>query len=177
MLYINSVRNQNQLFQIIKKDAYQFCHSTKIKSIIKLSIFHPGFRAVWLIRLTQLQFPFSRILIKMLKIHLLKSYGCDIGLGCKIGSGLRIEHPVGIVIGSGVRIGNNFTCSQNVTIGEKYIDSRAKGLYPIIGNDVNVGAGAAIIGDITVGDNVTIGAHSLILKNVNKNKTIVGILT
>jgi len=169
------MRNCFNLFEIIKKDAYQFCQSAKLISILKLSIFHPGFRAVSLIRLTQIQLPFSRILVKVIKIRLLKSYGCDIGLGCRIGSGLRIEHPVGIVIGSGVRIGNNFTCIQNVTIGEKYIDSRANGLYPIVGNNVSVGAGSAIIGDISIGDNVTIGAHSLILKNIHKNQTVVGI--
>jgi len=77
---------------------------------------------------------------------------------------------LGIVIHSHTRIGDNVTIAQNVTIGRNFKDREV----PIIGNDVYIGAGSVIFGEIIVGNNVIIGPNSLINKNVPDNCTVVG---
>ena len=95
--------------------------------------------------------------------------------GSQIGLGLRIEHPVGIVIGIKVKIGENCTIAGNCTVGEKYIDQRSLGEYPVIGDNVSIGTGSIILGNINVENNVTIGANSLVLKDVSFGQTVTGV--
>ncbi|MGF1793559.1 hypothetical protein L4D21_23495 [Photobacterium profundum] len=82
-----------------------------------------------------------------------------------------IPHPIGIVIGkeNGVTIGEGCTIMQNVTIGVKNLNQK-KG--PDIGNNVFIGANCVIVGDITIEDNVIIGAGSFIDFSIEKNKKV-----
>ncbi len=96
-----------------------------------------------------------------------------IPLETKIGGGLRLPHLLGIVISGNAIIGKECTIMHQVTIGVDDIGENNKA--PIIGNNVFIGAGAKIIGDITIGDNVIIGAGAIITKNVPSGKTVVGI--
>lgn len=77
---------------------------------------------------------------------------------------------LGIVIHSATVIGNNCKISQNVTIGKNFKDKKV----PIIGNDVYIGAGSVIFGDINIGNNVIIGSNSLVNKSIPDNCTVVG---
>lgn len=79
---------------------------------------------------------------------------------------------LGIVLSGKTTIGKNCIIMQQVTIG---VDEIKGGKAPRIGNDVFIGAGAKIIGDITIGDNVIIGAGAIITKSVPEGKTVVGI--
>jgi serine O-acetyltransferase len=101
--------------------------------------------------------------------------GAEFVPGCFIGDSFVVRHPSGIVIGRGVIIGNNCTILQGVTIGEKYIDGNANGMYPEIGDDVSIGTGAIIVGEIKVGSNSTIGALSFVNQSVPSNSTAIGI--
>ena len=78
-------------------------------------------------------------------------------------------HPVGVVINSSVKMGRNITIESGVVIGAE------KGLSPILGNNVFIGAGAKIIGNVTVGDNVKIGANAVVVKDLPSNCTALGI--
>ncbi|RTZ17426.1 serine acetyltransferase [Vibrio aquaticus] len=89
----------------------------------------------------------------------------------KIGGGLRIWHFGGIFINEGAIIGENCTLRQGVTIGSKIAD----GPSPIIGDNVDVGANSMIIGDIKIGNNVTVGAMTLVLKDVPDNAIVKGV--
>jgi len=89
----------------------------------------------------------------------------------KIGKGLHIPHPIGIVINGKAKIGDYCTIMQQVTIGNKLEDEKV----PEIGNNVFIGAGAKIIGDIKIEDNVIIGANSVVTKNVSKNCIVAGV--
>jgi len=103
-------------------------------------------------------------------------HGADFMPGCQIGPGLRIEHPSGIVVGAGVVIGKNCTIMQGCTLGAR--ESKSKKVsnnFPRLGDGVKMGANSSILGDVIIGSNSTIGAHSLILKNVGENSTIIGI--
>ena len=99
--------------------------------------------------------------------------GIEIHPGATIGKGLFIDHGTGVVIGETAIIGNNATLFHGVTLGGT---SKKKGKrHPTIGNNVFIGSGAKILGNIIIGDNVKIGANAVILKNVPSNVTIVGV--
>lgn len=85
-----------------------------------------------------------------------------------IGSGLFIQHGFSTVI-SAESIGENCSVSQQVTIGYNTKGS------PIIGNNVSIGAGAKVIGKITIDDNVKVGANAVVVKDVPKNCVVVGV--
>lgn len=95
--------------------------------------------------------------------------GADIPLNCKIGGGLLLPHPNGVVIHPDVEIGVNCLIFQQVTLG------KGKNGVPKVGGHVDIGAGAKVIGDITIGSHVVIGANSVVLKDVPDNKTVKGV--
>ena len=96
--------------------------------------------------------------------------GAEIPLNSNLGGGLLIPHPNGIVIHPAAVIGENCLIFQQVTIGTGNIPG-----LPKIGCHVDIGAGAKILGGVTVGDNVKIGANCVVIKNVPDNCTVVGI--
>jgi putative colanic acid biosynthesis acetyltransferase WcaB len=87
-----------------------------------------------------------------------------------IGKPLIIHHGYGIVINKNVILGSNCQLRHNVTIGNK---SDATGSVPVIGDNVDIGAGAIIIGNIKIGDNVKIGAGAIVVKDVPSNAILV----
>lgn len=99
--------------------------------------------------------------------------GIEIHPGAMIGSGLFIDHGMGVVIGETTEIGDNVTLFQGVTLGGT---GKQRGKrHPTIGNHVVVGAGAKVLGPITIGDYVKIGANSVVLQDVPDHSTVVGI--
>ena len=99
--------------------------------------------------------------------------GIEIHPGAKIGKGFFIDHGSAIVIGETAEIGKNCTVFHNVTIGGtgKHTGKR----HPTIGNNVLIGTGATLLGPITVGDNVNVGAETVvIMHNIPSNCTVVG---
>ncbi|HHD2734898.1 serine O-acetyltransferase EpsC [Clostridium perfringens] len=99
--------------------------------------------------------------------------GIEIHPGAKIGKGLFIDHGMGVVIGETAEIGDNVTIYHGVTLGGTGKDKGKR--HPTIGNNVIIGCGAKILGPISIGDGAKIGANSVVLKNVPKEKTAVGI--
>jgi serine O-acetyltransferase len=97
--------------------------------------------------------------------------GIEIYGKTEIGMGLKINHFGQIFINPKTIIGKNCLIYNGVTIGNKKFEG---GESPIIGNDVKIGAGAKVLGEIKIGDNVGIGANSVITKSVEKNKIIAG---
>lgn len=96
--------------------------------------------------------------------------GISLPKTASIGPGLRIWHFGGIFIHSDVIIGSNCTLRQGVTIGNRHLD----GLVPIVGNNVEFGAYAQVLGGIRIGDNCQIGAMSVVLCDVPDGATAVG---
>jgi serine O-acetyltransferase len=118
--------------------------------------------------------PIARLVLKKIAVlrHIFWSAvtGTDIPLNTTIGGGLMIPHPNGIVIHANAVIGPNCLIFQQVTIG-----SRVGEAAPVIGGHVDIGAGAKLLGNITIGDNVQIGANSVVLHDIPAGKTAVGI--
>ena len=100
--------------------------------------------------------------------------GLEIHPGATIGKGFFVDHGAGLVIGETTEIGRNCVLFHNVTLGGtgKHVGKR----HPTLGNNVLVGTGAIILGPVTVGDNVRIGANSYIfMHDVPPNTTVAGI--
>lgn len=105
--------------------------------------------------------------------------GVEIHPGARIGKGFFIDHGMGVVIGETTEIGDNCTLYHGVTLGGSTVFSK-KGKktdkrHPTLGNNVIVGAGAQILGPITIGDEVKVGANAVVLKDVEAGFTVVGV--
>jgi serine O-acetyltransferase len=96
--------------------------------------------------------------------------GADIPLNCKIGGGLSIPHPNGIVIHPAAKIGVNCLIHQQVTIGTK-----RNGGTPTIKGHVDIGAGAKILGEITLYEHSLVGANSVVTHDVQRYEIVAGI--
>ena len=102
-----------------------------------------------------------------------KLTGCDIHPGATIGERFFIDHATGVVIGETAIIGDDVTLYQGVTLGGV---SNEKGKrHPTVGDRVVIGANATVLGNITIGHDVRVGAGSVVLINVPNNSTVVGV--
>jgi serine O-acetyltransferase len=99
--------------------------------------------------------------------------GATISVSARIGKRLTIEHSGAIVIHGNSQIGDDCIVRQGVTIGNRRLNAPFDA--PCIGNRVNIGAGAKILGAVTIGDDVEIGANAVVLQDVPPNSIAVGI--
>jgi serine O-acetyltransferase len=141
----------------------------------------PGFRAVAVHRFGNwrlgvkpklLRAPFS-VLYRLLFRHVRNVYGIELPYTAKVGRGVIFEHQSGVVIHGSCVIGDGCVIRQGVTIGNRDWETRFQA--PTLGNRVNVGAGAKIIGPIAIGEGATIGANAVVLADVPAGATAVGI--
>ena len=99
--------------------------------------------------------------------------GIEIHPGAQIGQGLFIDHGMGVVIGETSIIGNNVLLYQGVTLGGTGKETGKR--HPTLGDNIVVGAGAKILGNIQIGSNSYIGANAVVLNTVPPNTTVVGV--
>ena len=99
--------------------------------------------------------------------------GIEIHPGATIGKGLFIDHGMGVVIGETAEIGDDVLIYHGVTLGGTGKDTGKR--HPTVGNNVVIGFGAKVLGPINIGNNVKIGANSVVLKDVPDDSTTVGI--
>ncbi len=135
---------------------------------------YAGLHALWMHRiahrLKSWGIPFLPRLISQISRFLT---GIEIHPGAQIGRGFFIDHGMGVVVGETTIIGDDCTLFQGVTLGGTGKETGKR--HPTLGNGVVVGAGAKVLGNITVGDNVYIGANAVVLKNVPNDSTVVGV--
>jgi serine O-acetyltransferase len=98
--------------------------------------------------------------------------GIEIHPGAKLGRRLVIDHGMGVVIGETAEVGDDVLIFHSVTLGGKSFETGKR--HPTIGNRVIIGAGAKLIGPITVGDDAKIGANAVVTKDVPTGGTAVG---
>lgn len=133
---------------------------------------NPGLKFSTILRLTQyfrkknrLLFYFFFLWLRRLKVK----YGFDISYRTQIGSGFYIGHFGTIVIHGDTIIGNNCNISQGITIG---VSNYGKIGVPKIGDNVFIGPGACIFGNITIGNKVTIGANTVVTESIPDGATV-----
>lgn len=115
---------------------------------------------------------FKYLLLPVIKVFhrwFQASLNCEIPFAADIGAGLYFNHGYIVVISKDSRIGSNFTCFHLVTLGVQVATDA-----PVVGNNVVILAGAMVIGPVTISDGATIGASSLILKDVDENAIVAG---
>ncbi|MDF0554981.1 serine O-acetyltransferase [Kamptonema sp. UHCC 0994] len=141
----------------------------------------PGFRAVavhrfgvWRMSIEPklLRAPLS-ILYRSMYRKIRNTYGIDLPYTVKLGRRVVVEHQGAIIIHGNSYIGDECVIRQGVTLGNRYLDRPLDA--PKLGVRVNVGAGAKILGDVTLGDDVNIGANAVVLSDIPSGKTAVGI--
>ncbi|MGO4256687.1 serine O-acetyltransferase [Marmoricola sp. RAF53] len=119
-------------------------------------------------------------LARMLRTVATIMLGADLSPGPRIGPGFMMPHPSGVCIGFDLVIGSNVTFAGGVTCGARYPDPRMAGFTPDqkfarIGDNVTIGAHAVIVGEVHIGDNALVGAHTLVTKDVPESAVMFGI--
>ncbi|WP_137155852.1 serine acetyltransferase [Rhizobium sp. FKL33] len=133
----------------------------------------PGFACALLRRMQEALAPVpivGRPLRRLVWLFSSYLFGSDIAIDAEIGGGIYLPHPHGVVIGA-CRIGRNVTIMQNVTLGARRSGERAA---PVIGDGVEIGAGAVILGSVIVGEGAMIGANAVVLTDIPARATAVG---
>jgi serine O-acetyltransferase len=144
------------------------------RSALEVILAYPGFQARQAHRLAHALHLRGVPLLPRLISHLSRMLtGVEIHPGAVIGEGLFIDHGMGVVIGETAVIGDDCHLNQGVTLGGT--STRRVKRHPTLGNNVLVGAGAHVIGAITIGDHARIGAGSVVVTNVPPYATVVGV--
>jgi serine O-acetyltransferase len=160
--------------EIREQVATIFREDPAAKSALEIILCYPGFHAVlwhrvahWLYK--RHLYLLSRILSSAARLFT----GIEIHPGATIGRRFFIDHGMGVVIGETVEIGDDVLLYQGVTLGGTGGEKGKR--HPTIGNNVVVGAGAKVLGNITVGDFSKIGAGSVVVHPVPDHSTVIGI--
>jgi serine O-acetyltransferase len=144
------------------------------KSVLEIVLCYPGFHAILCHRLAhrlyRMRIPLLPRVISQISRFLT---GIEIHPGATIGRRFFIDHGMGVVIGETAEIGDDVLIYQGVTLGGT---GKEKGKrHPTIGNQVVIGGGAKVLGDISIGNHVKIGAGSVVVKPVPDHSTVVGV--
>jgi len=107
---------------------------------------------------------------RILRLAQTALYGIEIGKDVRLGEGVYFVHPLGTVVGGDATLGARVRVMGNVTIGT----AKDNGC-PVIGDDVTIGAGARILGPVTIGDGAVIGANAVVLTDVPRGATAMGV--
>ncbi|MFX0097554.1 MAG: serine O-acetyltransferase [Candidatus Hodarchaeota archaeon] len=144
------------------------------RSLVEVLTSYPGIQAILLHRVAHFFWNIGLPFIPRYISNITRQItGIEIHPGAKIGKNFFIDHGSGTVIGETTEIGDNVTIYQNVTLGGT--SSKPVKRHPTIGNNVVIGTGAKILGPITIGDNVKIGANSVVTNDVPPNSVVVGV--
>jgi serine O-acetyltransferase len=144
------------------------------KSWIEVLLCYPGLHALWAHRLNHWLWTHRlRLLARFFSQVARLLTGIEIHPGAQIGRRFFIDHGMGVVIGETTIVGDDVTLYQGVTLGGT---GKEKGKrHPTLRNNVVVGGGAKILGNVTIGENCRVGAGSVVLRDVPDNSTIVGV--
>lgn len=163
------------MFKVLKQDLQAALdRDPAATSRLEVILTYAGFHALLAHRLAHWLWCHHVPLLPRLISHIARWLtGVEIHPGAKIGTGFFIDHGMGVVIGETTEIGDYVTLFQGVTLGGTGKERGKR--HPTLGNHVVVGAGAKILGAIRIGDNVKIGANSVVLKSVPPNSTVIGV--
>jgi len=163
------------MFKLIKSDFKIIKErDPAARGFLEIVLCYPGFQALVLHRISHKLWNYKLPLLPRVLSQLTRNItGIEIHPGAKIGRGVFIDHGMGVVIGETSEIGDRCLLYQGVTLGGTGKDSGKR--HPTLQENVVVGAGAKVLGAIKIGSNTRIGAGSVVVKNVEKNSTVVGI--
>ncbi len=163
------------IFKKIKEDIQTaFREDPAARSVFEVIVCYPGLHALWCHRVAHWFWnkklkTFARILSHITRFFT----AIEIHPGATIGRRFFIDHGAGVVIGETTEIGEDVLIYQGVVLGGTSREKAKR--HPTIKNRVVIGAGAILLGPITVGDSARIGAGSVVIKDVPENSTVVGV--
>lgn len=163
------------MFKSLKEDIQSFIdHDPATDNPLEIVLLYPGFKALrshkrahWFLKHNM---PFTARYISQRSAH---KTGIEIHPGATIGKRVVIDHGTGIVIGETAEIGDDVMIYQGVTLGGTGKDIGKR--HPTIESGVMIGAGAKVLGPITIGKNVKIAAGAVVVRDVEPNCTVVGV--
>jgi serine O-acetyltransferase len=162
-------------FSLIREDVANVVeHDPAAKSRLEVLLCYAGLHAVWFYRINHWFWNHRMFLLARWFSQVARLLtGIEVHPGAKIGRRLFIDHGMGVVIGQTSIIGDDVTLYQGVTLGGTGKEEGKR--HPTLEDNVVVGGGAKILGNITIGKNCRIGAGSVVLRNVPENSTVVGV--
>ena len=144
------------------------------RNSLEILLFYPGVHALIRYRVARFFYKLHLRGIARLITNVARFWtGIEIHPGARIGKNLFIDHGMGVVIGETAIIGDNCTIYQGATLGGTGKEHSKR--HPTLKDNVVVGAGAKVLGNITIGNNVKIGANSVVLHDVPDDCTVVGV--
>jgi serine O-acetyltransferase len=144
------------------------------RSTLEVILGYPGLHALWAYRISHWLWRHDLRLLGRLLSQVTRSItGIEIHPGAQLGAGLFIDHGMGVVIGETAEIGEDVTLYHGVTLGGTSLEKGKR--HPTLGDRVVVGAGAKILGAITIGADTRIGANAVVVKSVPANSVVVGV--
>jgi len=163
------------MFQAIREQIDTVFHGDPAaKSALEIFFCYPGFHSILLHRAAHRMHTAGFTLLARIVSQFNRTVtGIEIHPGATIGRRCFIDHGMGVVIGETTEIGDDVLLYQGVTLGGT---GKEKGKrHPTIGNNVVIGTGAKILGNITIGDHTKIGAGSVVIRSVPDHSTVVGV--
>ena len=144
------------------------------KNLIEVSLLYSGVQALVWYRITHFLLKLKIPIVPRFISQFAKFItGIEIHPAARIGEGVFIDHGMGVIIGETAIVGDNVTLYQGVTLGGTGKERGKR--HPTVGNNVVIGAGAKVLGNISIGDNSYIGANAVVIKDIPPNSTVVGV--
>jgi serine O-acetyltransferase len=144
------------------------------RSLLEVLLCYPGLHAIWWHRVSHWLWTHHLKLLGRLTSQLTRAFtGIEIHPGATIGQHFFIDHGMGVVIGETAEVGNNVTLYHQVTLGGVSLHKGKR--HPTIEDDVVIGAGAKVLGAITIGKASRIGANAVVVKSVPPDSVVVGV--
>lgn len=144
------------------------------RNIFEVLLTYSGLHAIIAHRLAHVLDALHVPLLPRLLMTVVRGFtGVEIHPSATIGRGLFIDHGMGVVIGETAVIGHNVTLFQGVTLGGTGKERGKR--HPTIGDNVVIGAGAKVLGNITVGNDSMVGANAVVIRDVPAHSTVVGV--
>lgn len=144
------------------------------RSVFEVVLAYPGVHALWGHRIAHWLWQHNHKLLGRFVSQFFRWLtGIEIHPGARIGQGLFIDHGMGVVLGETTEIGTDVTLYHGVTLGGTSLEKGKR--HPTLGDRVVVGAGAKILGAITIGEDTRIGANAVVVKSVPANSVVVGV--
>jgi len=144
------------------------------RSTLEVLLLYPGLHAIWGHRLSHWLWTHKLKLFGRWVSQFTRNItGIEIHPGASIGPGLFIDHGMGVVIGETAETGEDVTLYHGVTLGGTSLTKGKR--HPTLGDRVVVGAGAKVLGNITIGEDTRIGANAVVVKSMPANSVVIGV--
>ncbi len=163
------------VFSTMREDVRTvFSEDPAARNVLEVLLCYPGLHAIWLHRVAHALWNRGSVVVSRLISHVNRFLtGIEIHPGARIGRRFFIDHGSGVVIGETSEIGDDVLLYQGVILGGVSLEKQKR--HPTLGNNVMIGAGAIVLGPVTIGDGARVGAASLVLKDVPPGEVAVGV--